>query len=186
MACLNCHQDKLAYNFKALEVLTLHIRAYDGEKYVQALGEVVQLEICEDCLKQFQDSLRFKRYFKKIIPFILMIVLGLLLLQVKTDIDAIKLLASVSLLVGILACVYLFIDNQKLLNQLKEMDQEEARRYCAWLLATIKAPKKSGDNDITYIDIEEAKGKEIKQLCLDYDLLPAIGKQASGIIEKQL
>jgi len=50
MSCLECKSDSPgAIRFRLLEVHTLHIRDFDGEKIIQALGEFQNYEICTAC-----------------------------------------------------------------------------------------------------------------------------------------
>ena len=48
-ACLKCGREDAAYPFHVLEVQTLHVRDFGGEKRVQALGLFQDYAICREC-----------------------------------------------------------------------------------------------------------------------------------------
>ena len=59
------------------------------------------------------------------------------------------------------------------------LPREEAVKKAAWDCLLAAAPKKNGDNDLTYIPVDgETKALDQRELALRYDLLPAIAAQA--------
>ena len=70
MSCISCGKSEAEYRFQALEVQTLHLREFNGERKIQALGNVLELDICEDCAMahlsgSFLGSRIYENKFKK-------------------------------------------------------------------------------------------------------------------------
>ncbi|MBQ6664030.1 MAG: hypothetical protein IJM68_00430, partial [Synergistaceae bacterium] len=58
MTCLECKKDLPdVLRFRVLEVHTLHIRDFDGERVIQALGEFQEYDVCTACASEEVQAL---------------------------------------------------------------------------------------------------------------------------------
>ena len=184
MSCLVCNKflpDIM--RFRAVEVHTLHIRDFDGERIVQALGETKEYEICTACAEREVQAVLFpkKRIMLKCLPFVLLGIIGAvltLLLTVKNIMPVFRAIGPIAFVVGILGVVSKVRETLRERESVKKMSHDEAVRHCAWILVVKNAPKKYGDNDITYIPVNDStKAMTAEKLSTEFDLLPAIASK---------
>lgn len=187
--CLICKGEGKGYPFRVLEVQTLHVRDFTGEKRVQALGEFRDWTVCGDCaVRWLEESLApGKRLFKACLPFAIVLVAGVLLtVLVRSDIRALGLLGPAAIFCGLAGGIS---SARRILARQKELlalPREEALKRAAWECLLAAAPKKNEDNDLTYIPVDgETRALDKKGLCLRYDLLPAIAAQALERMAKE-
>lgn len=180
--CQVCGGEREGYSFRTLEVQTLHVRDFNGEKRVQALGNFQDWTICEDCARRWLEEVLApgKRLTKACLPFALVLFAGALwTLLVRGEVFALRLLGPAAIFCGLAGIAS---STRQLLTrgrELRALPREEALEQAAWESLLAAAPKKNGDNDLTYIPVNgETKGLDQRQLCLRYDLLPAIAAQA--------
>lgn len=180
--CVVCKGEGEGDSFRVLEVQTLHVRDFTGEKRVQALGDFRDWTVCQSCAERWlEESLSpGKRLFKACLPFALVLVAGILLtILVRSDIRALGLLGPAAIfcgLAGVISSAKRILAQQK---ELQALSKEEALKRAAWECLLAAAPKKNEDNDLTYIPVDDkTKALDKKELVLRYDLLPAIAGQA--------
>lgn len=180
--CPICGREKEGYPFQTLEVQTLHVRDFTGEKRVQALGNFQDWTVCEDCARRWlEESLApGKRLTRTCLPFALVLLAGTLwTLLVQGDVFALRLLGPAAIFCGLAGVAS---STRQLLTrsrELRALPREEALRRAAWESLLSAAPKKNGDNDLTYIPVDdETRRLDQRQLALRHDLLPAIAAQA--------
>ena len=152
--CMHCLSNAI-YTFQVLEVQTLHIRDITGERKVQALGLFQDYAICCKCANtQLQTTIQKTTLIKKILPFLFIFLLGLLVLYINTKHDLVFFVFSFSaFFCGIVGCytnIKKFISSKKYYSNLPK---EDALKKAAWDCLLNYAPKKDGDNDLTYIPI---------------------------------
>lgn len=180
--CLKCGKCENGFEFDVLEVHTLHIRDFDGEKRVQALGESKRWTVCSHCAadRLAQAVLPRKRIFKNCLPYLMILIIGIaLLFFTRTSVPSLRLIAPAAVFCGIAGGISAFKKEKTQSAFLKELPQDKALREAAWICLLEQAPKKHNDNDITYIPKEALVNcKDVNTLALEYDLLPAIAKQA--------
>lgn len=176
------------FAFRVLEVHTLHIRDFGGERRVQALGEFGNYEISA---ARAQSELRaalypMRRILTRCVPFLIVLIVGAALCLALTPRDtmfAFRALGPVALFCGIAGMVS---EALKVLTErrlIEGMEHDKALEHAAWRCFLADAPKKYEDNDITYIPIDEdTLGLNEKELGLKYDLLPAISRRAVEVI----
>ncbi len=68
---------------------------------------------------------------------------------------------------------------------LEAMSESERLKDSAWMCAVRNAPNKFGDNDITYIPLDEANSLRPEELAVKYDLLPPISAKVYEVIHKE-
>ena len=180
--CLKCNKNEMGFEFDVLEVHTLHIRDFDGEKRVQALGGSKRWTVCSNCAadRLAQAVSPRKRIIKNCLPYILVLVIGIVLLFfTRNAVPSLKLVAPAAIFCGIAGAIAAFQKEQKQSASLKALPKDKALREAAWICLLEQAPKKQNDNDITYIPKEALVScQDANSLALQYDLLPAIAKQA--------
>ncbi|MBQ7197556.1 MAG: hypothetical protein IJS40_09135 [Synergistaceae bacterium] len=176
--------------FRVLEVHTLHIRDFNGERIIQALGEFKNFEIETACAKSELQAILypFKRILRKIFPYFILLVVGIIfsltLAKKFDDIIVVKALGIIAAFCGVSG---IFSETKKILTQRKNflsMSPDEALKNSAWQCALKIAPKKFGDNDLTYIPVnDEVKNLSAEAIAEKYNLLEAISKKAFELLQ---
>ena len=180
MNCTKCGKAHNDYHFRALHVETLHIRDIK-EKRVQALGDFEEFSTCKSCAEEKLSGRRISReaLVKTCIPYVLMMVAGAIVaLLFRSDLPIMA--CGVGLMVCGGTCLYGNVRSR--IAKKREMDalgEEEALYRCAWECVIDGAPKKNGDNDITYIPVDAGTlARKNGDLMILYDLLPEIAIEA--------
>ena len=181
MTCLNCKgSSKGAYSFHVIEVHTLHIRDFDGERVIQALGEFQDYDICAACASDEVQAVLFpaKRIAMKCLPFMLLGTVGLVLsltLTLQDVMTALRAIGPLAVFVGVSGMAGKVREILKERETLLGMSRDDALKYSAWQLLLRNAPKKYNDNDITYIPVnKDTLNMKASELSERYGLLPAI------------
>lgn len=195
MSCLECKSDSLdAIRFRLLEVHTLHIRDFDGEKIIQALGEFQDYEICTACALKGVRAFLYpaKLILRKCFAFAVLILAGMILTLTLTVNDswpllegvfAVKALGPLAVIVGVSGVIGKVRGILRVRESVSKMNHDEAVRYSAYRLVIKNAPKKYQDNDITYIPVSrETQSMSASQLAEEYNLLPAISLKAHEML----
>ena len=180
------------FHFHTLEIRTLHIRDLDREKRVQAIGGFRDFDICRNCaLMELDRKVSLgKSAGRKVLAFAAVMLAGVILAGVTfvcmKESRVFVLLGLAAVLCGVLGIVQTVADARKRKQELQGMSEEEAAWSAAWECVTESAPKKEGDNDLTYIPINK-KTLERKNgdLMILYDLLPEIAVKAHGMIAEE-
>lgn len=178
---MKCQVPESEYRFKALEILTFHIRDLNGERRVQALGETVDFSICKSCAQKKLDVIRRpdRRSCRSSMAFGGVILLGIILFAVFFTDGAIRLMGLACMAGGAMGLMDTIRRMRAKSAKYKQLSPEEALNRAAWECAIEAAPKKSGENDLTYMPVNE-KTLNFKNgdLMVLYDLLPEIAAQA--------
>ena len=181
---MKCERDfPDALSFQVLEVHTLHIRDFNGERVIQALGEFQEYEICTACASEEVQAvlLPAKRIMMRCIPFALLSVVGIalsMLLTFRDIMPALRVIGPMAIVVGIIGMAGKVREILIERENVSKMSRDEAVRYCAWQLVLRNAPKKYGDNDIAYIQVnDDTMRMGVRELAENYGLIPAIAKQ---------
>jgi len=181
--CLKCGKPG-QYVFHVLEVRTLHVRSISGEQRVQALGKSLDYAVCETCAAKHLEQIQKpgRRMGKIVVPFFLVLVLGLVLLTMlrTTDGNAVqRLIGPAALTCGVLGLASTLRDDIRRRKEFSVLTEEEALARAAWECLLDSAPKKAGDSDLTYIPVNP-KTLDMKNgdLMIRYRLLPQIAQQA--------
>ena len=195
MSCLECKSDSLdAIRFRLLEVHTLHIRDFDGEKIIQALGEFQDYEICTACALEGVRAFLYpaKLILRKCFAFAVLILAGMILTLTLTVNDswpllegvfAVKALGPLAVIVGVSGVIGKVRGILRVRESVSKMNHDEAVRYSAYRLVIKNAPKKYQDNDITYIPVsKETQSMSASQLAEEYNLLSAISLKAHEML----
>lgn len=182
--CIRCGAPA-ARTVKALEVRTLHVRSLSGEKRVQALGNELERGVCERCARESLDlSLNpFRAIRKQLAVFGAVFAAGLLLMaSAFLFIEGNRvfvLLGIAAMICGLLGTIDAVRNAKEKERSLRALPESEALEEVAWDVFTAEAPKKEGDNDLTYIPVSEKTLKRKNgDLMVLYRLLPEIAKQA--------
>lgn len=191
MSCLECKNILPdALGFRVLEVHTLHIRDFSGERIVQALGEFKDYRICTACASKEARAFLFpaKRLAVKCLPFAVLLIVGIVLsvmLMTREVMTALKALGPIAFAVGVSG---IFGNVKEILSERRKisgMSHDEALRYSAYKLVIKNAPKKYNDNDITYIPVNKNTLKlSVNELSERYNLLPSIAAEAHKLLKK--
>lgn len=195
MSCLECKSDSPdAIRFRVLEVHTLHIRDFDGEKIIQALGEFQDYEICTACALEGVRAFLYpaKLILRKCFAFAVLILAGMILTLTLTVNDswpalegvfAVKALGPLAVIVGVSGVIGKVRGILRVRESVSKMNHDEAVRYSAYRLVIKNAPKKYQDNDITYIPVSrETQSMSASQLAEEYNLLSAISLKAHEML----
>ena len=197
--CVKC-DGKGDFHFRALTVRTIHLREMKGERRVQGLGDFIGLSVCRACAQQRLDAALKpgKALASRLIPFVAIMLVGAVLSALFTFGGSV--LASVGLgdwandgvlqlfglaallcgALGVIGNLRTFADTRRAYAALSG---EEALEHAAWAVASEAAPKKSGDEDLTYIPLtKRTLAMKNGDLMITYQLLPEIAKQAHGMI----
>ena len=184
MPCLSCNKSPAEYSFRVLEIHTLHVRDFDGEKLIQSLGEERVFSVCAACVSSEMRVSLFPavRILRECAGFGVLVLVGLVMsltLSLNPEMmTAIRILGPVGVftgIAGIVGRVREILSQRKILAGLSEND---ARRFAAWECVLQNAPKKYGDNDITYIPFDDKTMKmSAAELAEKYNLIPAISRQ---------
>lgn len=178
--CLKCGGGG-EYPFRVLEVLTLHIREMSGEKRVQALGEFREYTICADCAQGWLDRALKpgKSLWRKLTPYGAVLIFGLAVLTVGwRGGNAFRLLGGAGIFCGIAGGGSLLQRAREEKRTYSALPPEKALARAAWECLVETAPRKAGENDLTYIPVNgETLAMKNGDLSLAYDLLPAIARQ---------
>ena len=185
MKCICCEGSPAPFRFEVLEVHTLHVRDFGGEKLIQALGDKKEFSVCTACAQSELRAVLFPagRIARKCWGFGVLVLAGLVLsltLSLQDVMNALRVLGPLCVFVGLSGIIS---ETQKVLALRREMlspGEAEALRASAWRCVLLKAPKKYGDNDITYIPLEDAEGLSPEELAGKYGLLPAISRRING------
>lgn len=195
MSCLECKNDSSdVLKFRVLEVHTLHIRDFDGEKIIQALGEFQDYEICTACALEGVRAFLYpaKLILRKCFAFAVLILAGMILTLTLTVNDswpllegvfAVKALGPLAVIVGVSGVIGKVRGILRVRESVNKMNHDEAVRYSAYRLVIKNAPKKYQDNDIAYIPVSrETQSMSASQLAEEYNLLPAISLKAHEML----
>ena len=184
MTCLECKKDLPdVLRFRVLEVHTLHIRDFDGERVIQALGEFQEYDVCTACASEEVQALLLpaKRIMMRCLPFALLVVVGIalsLLLTFRDIMPALRVIGPMAIVVGIIGIAGKVREILSEREAVSKMSRDDAVRYCAWQLVLRNAPKKYGDNDVTYIPVnDDTMRMSARELAENYGLIPAIANQ---------
>lgn len=185
MPCLSCKKSPAEYSFRVLEIHTLHVRDFDGERLIQSLGEERVFSVCSACVSSEMRAVLFPavRILKSSAGFGVLVFAGLVMsltLSLNADMmGAIRIIGPLAVLTGISG---IFGKVKEILRQRKilaGLSDDDAMRFSAWECAVKNAPKKYNENDITYIPVnDDTAGLSVKELAEKYVLIPAIAKQA--------
>lgn len=181
MKCIGCEQEGV-YPFRVLEVETLPVRGFKGEKKVQALREFHEYSVCGNCAKAYLHSATQpnKKKLRAMLLYGGIFALGvILLLFFWRSNGALRLLGLGSCFLGIVGMVY----SQRTLKQKQAsfltLSQEDSMQRAAWERLLELAPKKRGDSDLTYIPVNsETLARKNGDLMILYRLLPEIAVEA--------
>lgn len=181
--CLKCGKNA-EYTFHTLEVHTLPVRDFNGEKKVQALGGIKDFSVCYACTQEKLNSILnpVSNLLVRCIPGILILILGAVLtvlLWETKDMIPVRMFGAAALFCG---ATVLYSIIQKTIQQRNEFllySQDELLENAAWLCVLGKAPKKFNENDLSYIPIiNKTLGLKNGDLMVLYNLLPQIAVQA--------
>lgn len=190
MSCLVCKRSQPEYTFNVLEIHTLHIRDFSGERLVQAVGESKSYEVCAACVSSEMQAVLYpaRRILRGCLGFVLLIAAGLVLSlarRLEGEVWAVRVLGPMAVVVGVIGAVGKVRTVLRERRELEALGREERERVCAWRCLTKNAPHKHGDNDLTYIPVDEACSLSEKELAVQYDLLPPIARKVYELINKE-
>ena len=183
--CIQCGEALVLWPVHALEVRTLPIRGLTGEKRVQALGDEVRSGVCDSCARKQLDLLinTAGAGRKKMISYGTVLAAGVLIgtssLLFFNGEKVFVLLGIFAVICGILGIYDTHKSAKKKSLEIRAMTEHEALEEAAWDVFVSKAPSKEGDNDLTYIPInEKTLRRKNGDLMILYHLLPEIAMEA--------
>ena len=181
---------------------TIHLREMKGERRVPGLGDFIELSACRACAQQRLDDIRKPggALAKRLLPFIVIMLAGVVVagmltfgegllaslgLSALAGDGVLRLFGLAMLLCGGLGCfgnLGTFVETR---GEYAALSDEEALLRAAWAVASEGAPKKSGDEDLTYIPVtERTLAMKNGDLMIEYKLLPDIAKRAHELMHK--
>ena len=195
MACLRCGKSDNGngYAFRAIEIHTLHIRDFGGERRVQSVGDFREFDICEECAElELQAAVSRKAALRRCLPFVVVFVLGAVLtltVTVKSGVTALRIPGPAALFCGAAGCLSSLRDAARRARFMRGMNREDALRQSAWDSVLKFAPRKFNENDLTYIPQNFSDSSKEKQtpedLITNYDLLPPIAERAFQLLQER-
>jgi hypothetical protein len=184
--CIVCGKDSCKYRFSFLEVQTLHIRDLRRESRVQALGEFGEGCLCGDCAEKRLAEIRNPgpKMLKKLLPFAAVFALGGVLSVLFWGKDrtffAVGLAAMACGIMGTYSRIRNTRDKHR---EYSSLSDGEAAYEAAWEAFSEALPAKDGDNDMSYIPINDRTlAMKNGDLMIAYDLLPDIARKAWKIL----
>ena len=192
MKCLCCEKSPAEYSFRCLEVHTLHVRDFDGERLIQSLGEKRVFSVCAACVSSEMRAVLFPavRILKGSAGFSVLLLAGLVMsltLNLNAEMmGAVRMLGPLAVLTGISGIIG---KGREILRQRKilaGLSENDALRFSAWECVLNNAPKKYNDNDLTYIPIDDALSLTPEELSAKYELLPPIACKAYEVIRSNV
>jgi len=180
MNCLKCGQPG-KYQFRVLEVRTLHVRDLPGDKRIQGLGDFKDCAICAACAQHYLSYLQknHQKEHKQYLIFGAIFLFGLVVSYLFWSLGAIRLLGLAALVCGVLGIVanYQKVKVQKEAYSALAADKQLEKAAYEYLLTLL--PKKFNLDDLTYIPINsETLQLKNGDLMILYKLLPAIAVEA--------
>lgn len=177
--CIQCG-GAARYSFEALEIHTLHVRDLKGEKRVQALGSRTEFHVCADCAQKQLQKNREGVHAKQLLPFAAILLLGIVCAAAFWNGEgAFRLFGTCGVICGILGIVSTAKGVRQRQEQYDNLPEEDALEKAAWEVAVLRAPRKQGDHDLTYLPItQETLAMKNGDLMIAYNLLPDIAVQA--------
>ena len=170
-----------------LEVHTLHVRDFDGEKLIQALGEEKVLSVCAACVSEEMRASLFPagRILRACSGFGGLVLAGLVMtltLSLRDVMSALRVIGPMAVFVGVSGIAGKVREILKVRRNLEGMSEDGRLKACAWECVMKSAPKKYEDNDITYILIDEAEKLTPEELAMKHNLLPPIASKAYEVM----
>ena len=181
--CVKCGAPA-ARTLRALEVRTFHARGLSGEKRVQALGEETAGCVCDACaadrLSLLTDLKRAVR--PRILVFGLILLAGILLAALAALLrwsQVFLLLGLAAVACGLLGIVDALRAAREKRDSLRALPEADALDEAAWDVLVSCLPAREGDNDLTYIPVnEKTLRRKNGDLMVLYRLLPEIAVEA--------
>ena len=139
------------FSFHVLEIHTLHVRDFNGERLIQSLGNFQDYEISMACAEREVQAILFplKRILMRCIPFLILMLIGtslILTLTIQSEIFAIKALGFIAVFAGVSGIISECRKTFEARKNLKSMKPDEALKFCAWQCMLKTAPKKFNFN----------------------------------------
>ncbi len=184
--CIKCGKDSF-YTFHTIEVHTLPVRDFSGERKVQALGQKTDFYVCSDCAQKRFDSVfnTFESFFSPSIPAFFLFLAGIAVTWYFCQRNAVPFkMLGIGEIICALAVVYTNLQKSaQLKKELGSVEKSEGLEKAAWLCVLEGVPKKYKDNDLSYIPINK-KTLALKNgdLMVFYKLLPQIAVQAYNLM----
>lgn len=187
--CIKCGKDSF-YTFHTIEVHTLPVRDFSGEKKVQALGQKTDFYVCSDCAQKRFDSVfnTFESFFSPSIPAFFLFLAGIAVTWYFWQRNAAPFkMLGIGAIICAIAVVYTNLQKSaQLKKELGSVEKSEGLEKAAWLCVLEGVPKKYKDNDLSYIPINK-KTLALKNgdLMVLYKLLPQIAVQAYNLMHEE-
>ena len=187
--CIKCGKDSF-YTFHTIEVHTLPVRDFSGEKKVQALGQKTDFYVCSNCAQKRFDSVfnTFESFFSPSIPAFFLFLAGITVTWYFWQRNAAPFkMLGIGAIICALAVVYTNLQKSaQLKKELGSVEKSEGLEKAAWLCVLEGVPKKYKDNDLSYIPINK-KTLALKNgdLMVLYKLLPQIAVQAYNLMHEE-
>ena len=181
--CMAC--GKPAEEIRALEVRTLHVRGAGGEQRVQALGRMAEGAVCADCARRQLELERRpaaaagKRtaVYGAILAAgaVLALTAGLL----PSGQNIFRILGLAAVVCGALGIWSALRDARERAAALAALPEAEALEEAAFDVFRDHAPRKEGENDLTYIPVNAVSlRRKNGDLMVLYKLMPEIAVEA--------
>lgn len=186
-ACIHCGA-AADYTFRALPVRTLHLRELRGERRIQALGEEQECGVCRACAGQRLTADRTPgKAWRRLVPFAVIFAAGAVLAVLFWHGEgALRLLGLAAIAGGGMGLAGTLANLRDHRAAYDGLDEQAALARAAWLAAVDALPRKAGDEDLTYIPLNEKTfAMKNGDLMIEYELLPAIAKQAWAHIHER-
>lgn len=183
--CIHCGTGAADYPFRVLEVQTLHIREMGGERRVQALGRFQDYAICRGCAQAHLETILApgKRLMRRMLPFAAILAAGITVLALGWGQLPLVVMGVAGILCGVVGIGSQARNGAAMRREYAALSPEEALARAAWDLLLATAPNKDGENDLTYIPVDErTMAMKNGDLMIVYDLLPAVAKKAWDIL----
>ena len=184
MSCLCCNDPEGVYAFRVFEIRTLHVRDFGGERLVQALGDVREASVCSACAEEELSSALSpgRGALRRALPFGCVLAVGAALsltATLQSDVTALRLPGPAAVLCGLAGCASAWRDARARAGTFRALEHGAALERAAWERLLIVLPRKRGDEDLTYVPIDDVtRAMDVGALALRYDLLPPIAEQA--------
>lgn len=176
--CICCKQETSTEEV-LLEVRTLHIRDFTGERKIQALGSFVYGSVCDPCARAGCTALLSpgRSILAQAAGFFALTLTGGILFYVLSEFP-LRVPAACAMLLGFLGAIH---KAQTMLARKKyigALPPEQALAEVRLRILKDRLPHKEAENNLTYISLPVLLSADPGTLTAQYGLLPPIAQEA--------
>jgi hypothetical protein len=164
--------------FRVIEIRTLHIRDFTGEKFIQNIGSTSDYAVCLTCARTCLDGILNNKeaICQQCIVFNAVLLVGIVMTYIFFYTDgALRLFGLSAIVCGALGLFSLYRGNRSRRKTYEMLNEDSRLEKAAWEYLLTVLPGKKNEVDLTYIPVnEETQSLKNGDLMILYHLLPEI------------